>query len=76
MFRRRYCGDRCLAIPGSRVSTVEKPYLWVTTLPESATRLRPRETHEGQTGHLASLAAHRCRLFDVIIKRGQLHCST
>jgi hypothetical protein len=54
-----------MAITGSCVSTMEKPYFRITTSPESPTCLYILNTHKGQTGRLASLASHRCGQYPI-----------
>ncbi len=65
-----------MTIAGSCVSTMEKPCLWITTSPESATLLYTGNTCKGHTGRLASLASPHLGGYDLIIRRGRRHCGT
>ncbi len=64
-----------MAIAGSCVSTMEKPCLWITTSPESATFMYTQNTRKEHPGRLAGLASpHWGR--HVIIRRGRHYCGT
>ena len=65
-----------MAIVGSCVSTMEKPCLWITTSPESATFLYTYNTRRGHIGRLASLASPHSGGYDLIIGRGRHYCGT
>jgi hypothetical protein len=49
--------SRGVADTGARVSSMANRCFWITTTPQSATRLHRHNTREGQVGCLAGLAS-------------------
>jgi hypothetical protein len=64
-----------LAIAGSRLSTMENPRFSITTSVEFATLLHTQNTHEGHTGHLASVASLHYGQHGLDIKHRQRYYS-